>query len=67
MKKFLLIVNLLLISAGLTFAQTTPAKAKDAKTKPATTSTTKPATASTTKPAANSAGPTKKDGTPDMR
>ena len=53
MKRFVLIVNLLLAFAGLSFAQTTPAST--ARTKPAATKTT---------PAA---GPTKKDGTPDMR
>jgi hypothetical protein len=55
MKKIILIVNLLFAFAGFTFAQT-PAKAQDPKAK-----TTQ------TKPAANTAGPTKKDGTPDMR
>jgi len=59
MKKIILIVNLLFACAGLSFAQTTPAKAKDAKAKPAA--------ATTTTPAANAAGPTKKDGTADMR
>lgn len=63
MKKIFLIVNLLLAFAGISFAQTTPAtpgKTKDARTKPATTTT--PAKTATT-----AAGPTKKDGTPDMR
>ena len=56
MKKILLIVNLLLVCAGFTFAQTTPpAKTTAPKAKTATTVTT---------PAA---GPLKKDGTPDMR
>lgn len=59
MKKFILIVNLLFACMGLTFAQTTPTKTKDAKAKPATA-----ATAPKTTPAA---GPTKKDGTADMR
>jgi len=45
---------------GMTFAQTTPAKAKPEKA-------TKPATTATTKAPAAAAGPTKKDGTPDMR
>ena len=53
MKKILLIVNLLLVCAGFTFAQTTPPAKTKAKT---TTTATTPA-----------AGPTKKDGTPDMR
>ena len=53
MKRIVLIVNLLFALVGLCGAQTTPAKT--AQTKPATTK-------STTAP-----GPTKKDGTPDMR
>ena len=52
MKKLFLIASLVLASAGIGFAQTTPAA-------PAKTKTEK-----TAKPAA---GPTKKDGTPDMR
>lgn len=52
MKKLFLIASLVLASAGIGFAQTTPAAT--AKTK----------TEKTAKPAA---GPTKKDGTPDMR
>lgn len=57
MKRFVLILNLLLAFAGLSFAQTTPARTKQ----------TKPATTKTTSNAASTAGPTKKDGTPDMR
>lgn len=53
MKRIVLIVNLLLAFTGFGFAQTTPAKT--AQTKPAATKT------------ATTAGPTKKDGTPDMR
>ncbi len=53
MKKIALIVNLLLILTGMSFAQTTPA-------------TSKPKT-QTVKTATPAAGPTKKDGTPDMR
>jgi hypothetical protein len=52
MKKLFLIASLVLASAGIGFAQTTPAA-------PAKTKTEK-----TAKPAA---APTKKDGTPDMR
>jgi hypothetical protein len=63
MKKTLLILNLLLAFAGFTFAQTTPAKTKDPKAKPATAATT----ANQPKPATTAPGPTKKDGTPDMR
>jgi hypothetical protein len=62
MKRFVLIVNLLLAFAGFSFAQTTPAApAKKPKTAKAATTTT-PAAAVT--PAA---GPKKADGTPDMR
>jgi len=62
MKRFVLIVNLLLAFAGLTFAQTPAATtAKKTKATKAATATT-PATAAT--PAA---GPKKADGTPDMR
>ena len=57
-KKLFLIASLLMAFTGMTFAQTTPKKAKGAKT--AAT-----ATASTT--ATPAAGPTKKDGTADMR
>jgi hypothetical protein len=52
MKKLFLIASLVLASAGIGFAQTTPAAPAKAKTE------------KTAKPAA---GPTKKDGTPDMR
>jgi hypothetical protein len=52
MKKLILIASLLLGMSGILSAQTTPAKS----TSSAKTATTKPAT-----------GPTKKDGTPDMR
>jgi hypothetical protein len=59
MKKIVLIVSLLLAFTGFSFAQTTPATgAKKSKTA---------ATATTAKPATTAAGPTKKDGTPDMR
>jgi hypothetical protein len=62
MKRFVLIVNLLLAFAGFTFAQTPAATtAKKPKATKAATTTT-PATAAT--PAA---GPKKADGTPDMR
>ncbi len=60
MKRFVLIVNLLLAFAGFSFAQT-PA-ATTAKKPKATTTASKPA--ATTTPAA---GPKKADGTPDMR
>jgi len=52
MKKLFLIASLVLASAGIGFAQTTPAAPAKSKTE------------KTAKPAA---GPTKKDGTPDMR
>jgi hypothetical protein len=55
MKRIVLIVNLLLAFAGMSFAQTTPPKTAS---KPKAVATTKSSTA---------AGPTKKDGTPDMR
>jgi hypothetical protein len=61
MKRFVLIVNLLLAFAGFTFAQT-PA-ATTAKKPKATKAATTTSSASTT-PAA---GPKKADGTPDMR
>jgi hypothetical protein len=62
MKRFVLIVNLLLAFAGFTFAQTPAATtAKKPKATKAATTTT-PAAAAT--PAA---GPKKADGTPDMR
>jgi len=80
MKKIVLIASMLFAFAGISFAQTTPAtppakKAKTAKapktTGPATSAapapTAKPATTSAPKPAPAAAGPTKKDGTPDMR
>ena len=51
MKKTLLILNLLLAFAGFTFGQTTHPKTDTVKTKSAATT----------------AGPLKKDGTPDMR
>jgi hypothetical protein len=62
MKKIVLIASFLLAFVGVNFAQTTPAKpAKKAKTaKTTTVATAKPATTTT-------AGPTKKDGTADMR
>ncbi|HEX9512776.1 MAG TPA: hypothetical protein VF939_19930 [Puia sp.] len=68
MKKIVIIASLMLAFAGINFAQTTPAtppakKAKTTKTTPATATT--PAAAA--KPATAAAGPTKKDGTPDMR
>jgi hypothetical protein len=52
MKKLFMIASLVLASVGIGFAQTTPAAPAKAKTE------------KTAKPAA---GPTKKDGTPDMR
>lgn len=58
MKKLFLIASLLMTFTGMTFAQTTPKKAKAPKPPAAAT------TSSTAKPAA---GPTKKDGTADMR
>ena len=61
MKKIFLIVNLLLACAGISFAQTTPARAKDKDAKSKTMATTPARTAAT------APGPTKKDGTPDMR
>ena len=65
MKKIALIVSMLFGFAAFSQAQTTPPKdAKKAKTTTAK-STAAPKTAATTaKPAV---GPTKKDGTPDMR
>ena len=60
MKKIVLIVNLLFVFAGLSLAQTTPSTAKDPKK-------TKSATTATTPKTATAPGPTKKDGTPDMR
>jgi hypothetical protein len=67
MKKIIIITSLLLAFAGISFAQTTPATTAK-KPKTAKTATTKPATTATTaKPATAAAGPTKKDGTPDMR
>jgi hypothetical protein len=64
MKKLFLIASLFMTLTGMTYAQTTaPKKAKDAKT---TTAAVKPAATTTAKPA-TAAGPTKKDGTPDMR
>ena len=62
MKKIFLALTLI---AGISFssiAQSTPSKDK----KPATT-TAKPATATAAKPATAAAGPTKKDGSADMR
>jgi hypothetical protein len=58
MKKVLLIASLLMTLTGMTFAQTTPKKAKAPKPAAAATAST------TAKPAA---GPTKKDGSADMR
>jgi len=76
MKKIILIVNLLLVCAGLTFGHTAPKK-DTAKTKSAKTATAGPTKKDGTadmrykanKDAAKAkpAGPTKKDGTPDMR
>jgi hypothetical protein len=57
MRKVILIAGMLLALAGSSFAQTTPAKTGDKKTGAKTTA---PKTGTT-------AGPTKKDGTPDMR
>jgi hypothetical protein len=59
MKKLLLIASLLMTLTGMSFAQAKKPKSDSAAKKPATTASTKPATAA--------AGPTKKDGTPDMR
>jgi hypothetical protein len=64
MKKLFLIASLVLACAGMGFAQTKKPKADGAKK---TTATAKPAATATTKPAAAAAGPTKKDGTADMR
>ena len=68
MKKYLLIASFLLSFAGIGLAQTAPAKpAKKEKAAKAATTTT-PATATpAAKPATAPAGPTKKDGTADMR
>lgn len=65
MKRIFLALVLITGISVYSNAQTTPAKTK----KPATTSATKPTTASTTKPATTptTAGPTKKDGSADMR
>ena len=71
MKKIVLIVSLLLAITGFSFAQTAPTggSTKKTKAKTATSATmAKPATTATTaKPATTAAGPTKKDGTADMR
>jgi hypothetical protein len=76
MKKIALIASLMLAFAGINFAQTTPAttaaKPKTAKTKKAPATSATPAATTATpatpaKPATATAGPTKKDGTPDMR
>jgi hypothetical protein len=68
MKRFVLIVNLLLAFAGFSFAQTPAATtAKKPKATKAATATT-PATAATPATATTpAAGPKKADGTPDMR
>ncbi len=63
MKKIILIASLLLSFAGFSIAQST--KPAD-KTKKDATTAAKPAATSAAKPAAT-AGPTKKDGTADMR
>ena len=59
MKKLFLIASLLMTLTGMTFAQAKKSKVDSAAKKPATTAATKPAS--------SAAGPTKKDGTPDMR
>jgi hypothetical protein len=56
MKKLFVIASLVLACAGMGFAQTKKPKADRTKK-----------TTATTKPAAAAAGPTKKDGTADMR
>lgn len=58
MKKLFLIASLLMTFTGMTFAQAKKPKADHAGKKSATTAT---------KPATTAAGPTKKDGTADMR
>lgn len=58
MKKLFLIASLLMTLTGMTFAQAKKPKADSTGKKPATTAT---------KPATTAAGPTKKDGTADMR
>lgn len=68
MKKIVLIVSMLFGLAGLTMAQTAPAKdTKKAKTTTATKAPTATAKTTTATSATPAAGPTKKDGTPDMR
>jgi hypothetical protein len=64
MKKLFLIASLLMTFTGMTFAQTAPKKPTKS-TKATTVATTTPAAGA--KPATAAAGPTKKDGTPDMR
>ena len=65
MKRFVLIVNLLLAFAGFSFAQAPAATtAKKPKATKAATTTKPAAPAASTTPAA---GPKKADGTPDMR
>ncbi len=65
MKRMVFVLLLITGIAVYSNAQSTPAKTK----KPATTATVKPTTASATKPATTvtTAGPTKKDGSADMR
>jgi len=58
MKKLFLIASLLMTLTGMTFAQAKKPKADSTAKKTATTAT---------KPATKAAGPTKKDGTADMR
>jgi len=65
MKKIILLASLLLAFAGFSFAQTTPAKTKSATAAKTTTTAKTSTTASTAK--TTTAGPTKKDGTADMR
>jgi hypothetical protein len=68
MKKMFIAFILLISFSTYSHAQVTPAQTSSAKAKKpaATTVAAKPATTTTAKPA-TTAGPTKKDGTADMR
>ena len=61
MKKIILVASLMFAFAGFTIAQTTPASTTKK------TGTSAKTTATTAKTTTTAAGPTKKDGTADMR
>lgn len=70
MKRLILAIAVIIWSAGASFAQTTPAKPAQEKTKTAKKATKETQAATATAPAttaAASAKPLKKDGTPDKR